>query len=110
MGIQPMARRSAFAAPPPDESREDALLRRAARHRRKGEERRAMVMLREAALENEGSARLWVMYGVQSARTGPHEDAPRPLHPAAWVHDRNGHKPKANVTRAVMKQLVGNEA
>ena len=69
-----------------------------------------MVMLREAALENEHSARIWVMYGVQSARIGRLEDARRALQHAAWVHDRNAHKPKANVTRALIKQLVGDEA
>jgi Flp pilus assembly protein TadD len=105
-----MARRSPIAVPPPEESREDALLRRAARHRKKGDERRAMVMLREAALENEDSARIWVMYGVQCARIGRREDARRALQHAAWVHSQNGHVPKANVTRALLKQLVGDEA
>jgi Flp pilus assembly protein TadD len=105
-----MARRPTFAAPPPDETRDEAQLRRAWRHRRKGDERRAMVMLREAAHENEHDARLWVMYGVQCARIGRPNDARRALQHAAWVRERNGEHAKANVTRAIMADLVGNEA
>jgi Flp pilus assembly protein TadD len=105
-----MARRSAFAAPPPDETRDEAQLRRAWRHRRKGEERRAMVMLREAAHENENAARLWVLYGVQCARIGRLDDAQRALQHAAWVRERDGEHAKANVTRAIMADLTGHEA
>lgn len=69
-----------------------------------------MVMLREIALENEHDARLWAMYGVQCARIGRLDDARRALQHAAWVRDRNGEPAKANVTRALIAELVDNEA
>lgn len=69
-----------------------------------------MVMLREAALENEHDARLWVLYGVQCARIGRFDVARQALQHAAWVRDRRGEAAKANVTRALLTQLVGDEA
>ncbi|HEX3596834.1 MAG TPA: hypothetical protein VHU80_17110 [Polyangiaceae bacterium] len=103
-------RRRAVAVPSPEETPDQAQLRRAWRHRRKGDERRAMVMLREAALENEHDARLWAMYGVQCARIGRFDVARRALQHAAWVRDRNGEAAKANVTRALIAELIGDEA
>ena len=69
-----------------------------------------MVQLRDAALENDRDPRLWVLYGVQCARIGRFDVARQALQHAAWLRDRSGEAAKANVTRALIKQLIGDEA
>lgn len=69
-----------------------------------------MVQLRDAALENEHDAKLWVLYGVQCARIGRFDVARQALQHAAWVRDRRGESSKANVTRALIGRLIGDEA
>jgi Flp pilus assembly protein TadD len=69
-----------------------------------------MVMLREAAHENEQEPRLWALYGVQCARIGRFDVARQALQHAAWLRDRRGESAKANVTRSLITRLIGDEA
>ncbi len=69
-----------------------------------------MVVLREAAHENEHDARLWTHYGVQCLRVGRLDVARQAFLHAAWVRDRHGEHAKAKVTRALLAQLTGDQA
>ena len=69
-----------------------------------------MVELREAAVENERDPRLWTFYGVQCARIGRIDVARQALNHAAWLRDRADETAKARVTRALITQLIGDEA
>ncbi|HVU05247.1 MAG TPA: hypothetical protein VHE30_26045 [Polyangiaceae bacterium] len=92
------------------ETREAALCRRARRSRRRGDERRALLLLREAAYENEHEPKLWVFYGLQCARTGRVDEAERALLHAAWLRERAHEPAKARVTRELLDAVLGNRA
>jgi Flp pilus assembly protein TadD len=92
------------------ETREAALCRRAFRHRRRGDDRQAMLLLRDAANENEECPRLWTLYGVQCARLGRRDAAKSALVHAAWLRDRRGEPRKAASTRAVLDRLSPDRA
>lgn len=79
-----------------------ALCRRARRFARRGDDRRAMMTLREAALGDEGDARLWTLYGAQCLRMGRLDAARQALGHAAWLRDRQNEPRKAQVTRDLL--------
>ena len=89
---------------------EEALVRRALRFQRKGEARRAFVALREAALGNDRSARLWTLYGVQCARMGRLDAATQALSHAVWLRERSGEDAKARVTRSLIDRMCPGRA
>jgi Flp pilus assembly protein TadD len=64
-----------------------------------------MLMLREAAHENESDPRLWVLYAVQCTRVGRLDTARRALAHAAWLRERRHEPRKAHVTRALLDRL-----
>ncbi|HEX4475081.1 MAG TPA: hypothetical protein VH142_08400 [Polyangiaceae bacterium] len=88
------------------EPRDAALCRRAFRFRRRGDDRRAMLLLREAAYENEHDAKIWTLYGVQCARVGRTDVAHKALSHAVWLRERQNETRKALVTRDLLSRLV----
>jgi Flp pilus assembly protein TadD len=65
-----------------------------------------MVALREAAMANARSARLWTLYGVQCARLGQLEAASQALSQAIWLRERAAESGKARVTRALLAEML----
>jgi hypothetical protein len=69
-----------------------------------------MLLLKAAAHESTGDAKLWVLYGIQCTRLGRFDTAVQALTHAAWLRDRAGEEAKARVTRDLIAKYDGREA
>jgi Flp pilus assembly protein TadD len=69
-----------------------------------------MKVLERACCAESGSARLWTLYGVYSARAGRRDDALRALKQALWLREREHDVGRANVTRMLIERLAAGAA
>ena len=100
-----MAKLRRIQHPQPVDDLEDALRARARKLVQRGETRKAIVLLREACMRNEETAKLWTSYAALLGSAGRIDDARQAFWHAIWLRRTAGDELRARSTQALLDRL-----
>ncbi len=82
----------------------EVALRQARKERTKGHHRRSMLLLRRAAFEARERPAVWAHYALSCMKSGQVDEGRKAFAHAAWLHERNGHRRRADLIRRLAAQ------